>query len=71
MPAPARPASCRSAGANGRQASGWAVSPGERYRFRSPTGIRVTTARLEPADALALADDIAGLGRAPAATYAG
>jgi len=50
---------------------GWAVSPGERYRFRSPTGIRVTTARLEPADALALADDIAGLGRAPAATYAG
>jgi len=50
---------------------GWAVSPGERYRFRSPTGIRVTTARLEPGDALALADDIAGLGRAPAATYAG
>ena len=50
---------------------GWAVSPGERYRFRSPTGIRVTTARLEPAEALALADDIAGLGRAPAATYAG
>ena len=50
---------------------GWAVSPGERYRFRSQTGIRVTTARLEPADALALADDIAGLGRPPAATYAG
>jgi DNA-binding transcriptional MocR family regulator len=50
---------------------GWAVSPGERYRFRSPTGIRVTTARLEPAAALALADDIASLGRAPAATYAG
>jgi DNA-binding transcriptional MocR family regulator len=51
---------------------GWAVSPGERYRFRSQTGIRVTTARLEPADALALADDIAGLGRRPpAATYAG
>jgi hypothetical protein len=38
------------------------VSPGERYRFRSATGIRVTTARLEPADAPALADDIGSLG---------
>jgi DNA-binding transcriptional MocR family regulator len=50
---------------------GWAVSPGERYRFRSPTGIRITTARLEPADAAELADAIASLGAIPASTYAG
>jgi len=50
---------------------GWAVSPGERYRLRSPTGIRITTARLEPAEAVELADAIAALGTVPAATYAG
>ena len=50
---------------------GWAVSPGERYRFHSPPGIRVTTAGLEPDDAERLADAIAALGRAPAGTYAG
>jgi DNA-binding transcriptional MocR family regulator len=50
-------------------AQGWAVSPGERYRFNSPPGIRVTTAALEPGDAEHLADAIAALGRAPASTY--
>ena len=35
---------------------GWAVSPGERYRFKSPPGIRITTARLEPDEAEDLAD---------------
>jgi DNA-binding transcriptional MocR family regulator len=50
--------------------AGWAVSPGERYRFRSAPGIRVTTAALEPADAVRLADAIAGLGRAQGTTYA-
>ena len=50
---------------------GWAVSPGERYRFKSPPGIRITTARLEPDEAEDLADAVAALGRAPAATYAG
>jgi DNA-binding transcriptional MocR family regulator len=50
---------------------GWAVSPGERFRFRAPPGIRVTTATVEPDEAERLADAIAGLGRAPAATYAG
>ena len=50
---------------------GWAVSPGERYRFQSPPGIRITTAALEPADAERLADAIAALGRAPATTYDG
>jgi hypothetical protein len=52
-------------------AQGWAVSPGERYRFDSPPGIRVTTAALEPDDAERLADAIAALGRAPASTYEG
>jgi DNA-binding transcriptional MocR family regulator len=50
---------------------GWAVSPGERYRFRSAPGIRITTATLEPREAQDLADAVAGLGRAPARTYAG
>jgi DNA-binding transcriptional MocR family regulator len=50
---------------------GWAVSPGERYRFESAPGLRVTTADLEPDEAERLADAIAALGRAPAATYAG
>jgi DNA-binding transcriptional MocR family regulator len=50
---------------------GWAVSPGERYRFHSAPGIRITTAALEPAEAEALADAIAALGHAPASTYDG
>jgi DNA-binding transcriptional MocR family regulator len=50
---------------------GWAVSPGERYRFRSAPSIRITTADLEPAEAEALADAIASLRRAPATTYSG
>jgi DNA-binding transcriptional MocR family regulator len=50
---------------------GWAVSPGERYRFRSAPGIRVTTADLEPDEAERLADAVAALGRTPAGTYAG
>jgi hypothetical protein len=50
---------------------GWAVSPGERYRFDSAPGIRITTARLEPGEAEHLADALSALGRAPAGTYAG
>ena len=50
---------------------GWAVSPGERYRFHSAPGIRITTADLEPDEAEHLADALAALGRAPANTYAG
>jgi DNA-binding transcriptional MocR family regulator len=50
-------------------AQGWAVSPGERFRFNSAPGIRVTTADLEVAEAERLADAIAALGRAAASTY--
>jgi DNA-binding transcriptional MocR family regulator len=50
---------------------GWAVSPGERYRFRNEPGLRITTTRLEPEEADRLADAIAALGRAPAETYDG
>jgi DNA-binding transcriptional MocR family regulator len=52
-------------------AQGWAVGPGERFRFRSAPGLRITTATLEPGEAEALAAAIAGLGRAQASTYAG
>jgi DNA-binding transcriptional MocR family regulator len=51
--------------------AGWAVSPGERYRFRSSPGIRITTAALDVTDAEPVADALARLGRAPAGTYAG
>jgi len=43
---------------------GWAVSPGERYRFEASPGVRITTASLEPAEsrdlAAALADALGG-----------
>ena len=51
--------------------AGWAVSPGERYRFRTTPGIRVTTAGLEPAGAEELAEALASLGGTPTATYLG
>jgi DNA-binding transcriptional MocR family regulator len=50
---------------------GWAVSPGERFRYRTPPGIRVTTATLQPAEARRLAGDIAAVVSAEATTYAG
>jgi DNA-binding transcriptional MocR family regulator len=50
--------------------AGWAVGPGERFRFNSPPGIRITTATLEPDDAEVLAEAIAGLGRSTGSTYA-
>ena len=52
-------------------AQGWAVSPGERYRFHSAPGLRITTADLEPEEAERLADAIAALRRASSSTYAG
>src|SRR5215470_4844719 len=50
---------------------GWAVSPGERYRYQSAPGIRVTTTTLQPAEARRLADAIAAVVSAQATTYAG
>jgi DNA-binding transcriptional MocR family regulator len=51
--------------------AGWAVSPGERFRFDSPPGIRITTSALDPAEAEELADAIGGLAGDSAATYTG
>jgi DNA-binding transcriptional MocR family regulator len=50
---------------------GWAVSAGERFRFETPPGLRVTTAALEPADARELAEAIDDAVRGEATTYAG
>ncbi|MGH3039332.1 MAG: aminotransferase class I/II-fold pyridoxal phosphate-dependent enzyme, partial [Gaiellaceae bacterium] len=49
--------------------AGWAVSPGERFRFSSSPGIRITTANLEPDDAELLANAVAGLGHSAGSTY--
>jgi DNA-binding transcriptional MocR family regulator len=65
------PLADEAAAVSGLLVEGWAVSPGERYRFRTAPGIRVTTAGLEPADARRLADAFAGLGRGSSTTYAG
>jgi DNA-binding transcriptional MocR family regulator len=50
---------------------GWAVSPGERFRFRTPPGIRITTTSLDPADTPGLAAAISEAVTASPATYAG
>jgi hypothetical protein len=50
---------------------GWAVSPGERFRFHAPPGIRITTTDLLPADARELAAAVAECLGAAGATYAG
>jgi hypothetical protein len=47
------------------------VSPGERYRFRTPPGIRITTTTLEPADAARLAEAIHETVNAPPTGYLG
>jgi DNA-binding transcriptional MocR family regulator len=52
-------------------AQAWAVSPGERYRFRTPPALRITTAGLEPSEAEELADAIASLRNPTESTYAG
>ena len=49
---------------------GWAVAAGERYRFRTPPGIRITTTALEPRDAEKLAASIARAVRPARTTYA-
>lgn len=50
---------------------GWAVSPGERYRFSAPPGIRISIAGLEPSEAEELATTLAASLHSTAATYAG
>jgi len=49
---------------------GWAVSPGERYRFNTPPGIRITTTELAPKDAAKLAAALAAALQSSQATYA-
>ncbi|MBW3620811.1 MAG: aminotransferase class I/II-fold pyridoxal phosphate-dependent enzyme [Actinobacteria bacterium] len=50
---------------------GWAVQAGERYRLAAPPAIRVTVARLEPADAGAVAAAFADVLRHGSATRLG
>jgi DNA-binding transcriptional MocR family regulator len=50
---------------------GWAVSPGERYRFDSPPGVRITTTDLEPSEAVELAAALAASLHARSSTYSG
>jgi Transcriptional regulators containing a DNA-binding HTH domain and an aminotransferase domain (MocR family) and their eukaryotic orthologs len=38
---------------------GWAVTAGERYRIKTPPGIRVTISSLDPQDAMTFATDLA------------
>ena len=40
---------------------GWAVAAGERFRFRSPPGIRVTCSTLAPSDSNRFSDDLAAV----------
>jgi DNA-binding transcriptional MocR family regulator len=49
---------------------GWAVSPGERYRFDTPPGIRITTTDLEPTEARELAAVLDAALSSTTATYA-
>jgi DNA-binding transcriptional MocR family regulator len=48
---------------------GWAVSAGERFRFETPPGIRITTTELEPREAARLAGALAASLRSSDATY--
>jgi hypothetical protein len=54
----------------GLLARGWAVAAGHRFRMRAGPAVRITVARLEPADARRLAADLAGVHRPRAGTMA-
>ena len=43
----------------GMAAAGWAVAPGQRFRIAAPPGVRISSARLEQADAVSFAADFA------------
>ena len=47
------------------------MSAGERYRFRTPTGIRITTTGLTPSDAEQVAAALEQIVHATPATYPG
>jgi DNA-binding transcriptional MocR family regulator len=49
---------------------GWAASPGERYRFQTSPGLRITTAGLRPGEAEELAAALEAVLHDTAATYA-
>lgn len=51
-------------------AAGWAVRAGEPFRLRTPPGVRVTIATLQPHEAPALAEAIAATQRSPATARA-
>jgi DNA-binding transcriptional MocR family regulator len=51
--------------------AGWAVGPGERFRFETPPGIRITTTDLLPDEARRLADAIVEGIEGSGGTYAG
>ena len=40
-------------------AAGWAVAPGQRFRIAAPPGVRISSARLEQADAVSFAAEFA------------
>ena len=50
---------------------GWAVSPGERYRFHAPPGIRITTTSLQPNESEELAAALDAALGSTATTYSG
>jgi len=52
----------------GLQQAGWAVQPGEVYRVATPPAVRITITTLQPAEAPALADALAGLLRPATST---
>ncbi|MEU8764852.1 aminotransferase class I/II-fold pyridoxal phosphate-dependent enzyme [Streptomyces sp. NPDC048659] len=60
-----------SAVVNGLRTQGWWVAAGARFRIAAPTGVRITTATLLPADARRLAADFAGVLGDAQATYGG
>ncbi|MFF8603370.1 aminotransferase class I/II-fold pyridoxal phosphate-dependent enzyme [Streptomyces sp. NPDC015232] len=60
-----------SAVVNGLRTQGWWVAAGARFRIAAPTGVRITTAVLAPADAERLAADFAAVLGDAQATYGG
>ncbi|MGW5423647.1 aminotransferase class I/II-fold pyridoxal phosphate-dependent enzyme [Streptomyces sp. NPDC003943] len=60
-----------SAVVNGLRTQGWWVAAGARFRIAAPTGVRITTATLLPAQAQRLAADFAAVLGDAQATYGG